>query len=127
MWILPLLILQSLISVQANHPGHHHHHSHGSHSMIHHDVPPIQHAHNPTSQVVSSFSHKLPGTDSFMSVTRYFNGAFNADLNQSDGGHHEQEAAEQQRTRVINAQGDQFHPWNPRFQVRYLFDEKYSS
>jgi len=116
MWILLSLILQSLISVQANHPGHHHHgHGHGSHSMSH-GPSPIQHAHNPTSQVVSSFSHKLPGTDSFMSVTRYFNGAFNSDLNQSDGGHHEQEA-EQQRSRVINAQGDQFHPWNPRFQV----------
>merc|ERR1739846_270024 len=43
------------------------------------------------------------------SVTRYFNVDRSIDQNRSHG--------DQQRTRVINAQGDQFHPWNPRFQV----------
>jgi len=116
MWLI-YLILESLILVQANHPHHHSHHGH--HSMGHDASEHHASGHHAPVQVntplVSSFSHKLPGTNSFMSVTRYFNSA-SGDHNLS-AGHSNTNEEETQRTRVINAQGDQFHPWNPRFQV----------
>jgi len=95
-----LKIALVLVIVQANHP--HSHHAHGHHPMPHDSGAE-------GGPIVSSFSHKLPGSNSFMSVTRYFNVDRSIDQNRSHG--------DQQRTRVINAQGDQFHPWNPRFQV----------
>merc|ERR1712051_535426 len=51
--------------IEANHPGghggHHQHHSHHSNHQVQ------------NKPFVSSFSHALPGTNSYMSVTRYFN------------------------------------------------------
>ena len=98
------LFLAFLATAQCNH-GHHGHHSHHAH-----------HAHHaPTAfatPLVSSFSHKLPG-NSYMSVTRYFGGAGPTAVgavadrleNQSRQGH---------------AVQDNFHPWNPRFQVNLV-------
>lgn len=123
MKILYLVLEIWALKAKANHPHHHSHHDHGGH---HHDHA---HTHHQMSDdltenlsippIVSTFSHKLPGTGSFMSVTKYFN-ANVKEHNHSSNHHHDNEddvPDEQQRTRVINAQGDQFHPWNPRFQV----------
>ena len=67
---------------------------------------------------VSSFSHALPGTNSYMSVTRYFNQPSPA-----------VPAHEATRTQVPStsalslndplnqSSGDNFHPFNPRFEV----------
>jgi len=125
MKILYLVLEIWALKAKGNHPHHHHggggHHDDGHHHGGHHD-----HHHqmsddltenlSRSSPIVSSFSHKLPGTGSFMSVTRYFN-ANVKDHNHSHNHNDDDDVPEQQRTRVINAQGDQFHPWNPRFQV----------
>jgi len=121
MWWIKILYLVLEIwalKAKANHPHHHHHggeHHDGHHGHHHHHQMSDDLTENlsRSSPIVSSFSHKLPGTGSFMSVTRYFN------TNVKDHNHsnHDDHVPEQQRTRVINAQGDQFHPWNPRFQV----------
>jgi len=75
----------------ANH-GHHHHHA---------ASPPFQ------PPLISSFSHKLPGTNSYMSVTRYFNSR--------QPNHFENQSQQQRQGHAV--QPDGFHPWNPRFQV----------
>merc|ERR1712043_15973 len=121
MWWMKILYLVLgiwALKAQANHPHHHghhggHHHDHGHDH--HHQMSDDLTENLPRSlPIVSSFSHKLPGTGSFMSVTRYFN-ANVKDHNHSN--HEHDDVTEQQRTRVINAQGDEFHPWNPRFKV----------
>ena len=80
----------------GNHGSHHHH----SHSSTSHQQP-----------LISSFSHKLPGTNSYMSVTRYFNSRPNVD----DGQLLHQENQSQRQGHAVQDNG--FHPWNPRFQV----------
>jgi len=102
----------SVMETEGNHPGHHHHH--GAHSHHNHQSqvqtpvqPPVQ-----ANSYVSSFSHSLPGTGSYISVTRYFNSppavvaspttSLDLDHNQSSNGDQAQ---------------DNFHPWNPRFKV----------
>ena len=127
MWWIKILYLVLEIwalKAKANHPHHHHHggeHHDGHHGHHHHHQMSDDLTENlsRSSPIVSSFSHKLPGTGSFMSVTRYFN------TNVKDHNHsnHADHAPEQERTRVINAQGDQFHPWNPRFQVGFYHYE----
>jgi len=118
MKILYLVLGIWALKAQANHPHHHGHHGghHHDHGHDHHHQMSDELTENlPRSlPIVSSFSHKLPGTGSFMSVTRYFN-ANVKDHNHSN--HEHDDVTEQQRTRVINAQGDEFHPWNPRFKV----------
>lgn len=120
MKILYLVLGIWALKAQANHPHHHghhggHHHDHGHDHDHHHQMSDDLTENLPRSlPIVSSFSHKLPGTGSFMSVTRYFN-ANVKDHNHSN--HEHDDVPEQQRTRVINAQGDEFHPWNPRFKV----------
>lgn len=121
MKILYLVLEIWALKAKANHPHHHHHggghhDGHHGHHDLHHQMSDVDLTENlsRSSPIVSSFSHKLPGTGSFMSVTRYFN------TNVKDHNHsnHDDDVPEQQRTtHVINAQGDQFHPWNPRFQV----------
>jgi len=121
MWWIKILYLVLEIwalKAKANHPHHHHHggehhEGHNGHHHHHQMSDDLTENLSRSSPIVSSFSHKLPGTGSFMSVTRYFN------TNAKDHNHsnHDDHVPEQQRTRVINAQGDQFHPWNPRFQV----------
>ena len=91
-----VVILAILASALANHGHHAHRGNHGTvgHATVGHATP-----------FVSSFSHKLPGTNSYMSVTRYFGAPGGIDRlrdNQSRQGH---------------AVQDNFHPWNPRFQV----------
>lgn len=61
--------------------------NHGKHQHHHHATAGPQ---------VSSFYHQLPGTNSYMSVTRYFTTANSQNATKSQ---------------------DNFHPWNPRFQV----------
>jgi len=89
-----ILLMASVAS--ANH-GHHH-----GHSGAHHTHGPISQSSPP---VVSSFSHVLPGTNSYMSVTRYFN---------THGTAHEHETTLSEHNHSTE---DNFHPWNPRFQV----------
>ena len=71
---------------------------------------PIQ----PPNTYVSSFSHSLPGTGSYISVTRYFNspvgGAVLAPSN-LDLDHNQSSNGDQAQ--------DNFHPWNPRFKVSF--------
>jgi len=70
----------------ANHPHHH------------------QHQQRPT--IISSFSHQLPGTRSYMSVTRYFGSTPTAtELHPLPELHQNQSLQ------------DNYHPWNPRFRV----------
>lgn len=69
--------------------GNHNHQSHNHH-------------HNHQSTFLSSFSHQLPGTNSYMSVTRYFT------QNQTN------------LPRQGKEQQDNFHPWNPRFQIQRI-------
>lgn len=98
--ILLLAFMAFITETEGNHPGSgaHHHHHHQTHHDNHQTVQ---------TPFVSSFSHSLPGTNSYMSVTRYFN-APAADvhtaptLNHSDGD-------------GDNPKG--YDPWNPRFQV----------
>ena len=88
-----LVLLAFLATAWGNH-GHHggHHHSH--HLTASAPQP-----------LISSFSHKLPGTNSYMSVTRYFN---SRQLQQQEN---------QSQQRQGHAVQDGFDPWNPRFKV----------
>jgi hypothetical protein len=82
-----IIILASMASTAlGNHPHHHHHH--------------LQQ--QPTPLVISSFSHQLPGTNSYMSVTRYF------------GSSSAPPALSENHNQTLQ---DNFHPWNPRFKV----------
>ena len=73
---------------------------------------PVQPLVQQANSYVSSFSHSLPGTGSYMSVTRYFpappgdvvTSNLDLDHNQSSNGDQAQ---------------DNFHPWNPRFKVSF--------
>jgi len=107
----------SVMETEGNHPGSHHHH-HGDHSNHHNHQSQVQTPVQPlvqqaNSRYVSSFSHSLPGTGSYMSVTRYFpappgavvTSNLDLDHNQSSNGDQAQ---------------DNFHPWNPRFKVQRI-------
>ena len=106
--ILLLAFMAFITETEGNHPGsgaHHHHHHHQTHHDNHQTVQ---------TPFVSSFSHSLPGTNSYMSVTRYFNAPAAAlhtvpSLNHSDSGD--------------DADSDDpkyYDPWNPRFQVSFF-------
>ena len=68
---------------------------------------------------VSSFSHSLPGTNSYMSVTRYFNSPPGATVVASreskvlDLDHKQSHSGDP----LSDQAQDYFHPWNPRFKV----------
>jgi hypothetical protein len=100
MVILAFILALLAFMASANH-GHHGH-------MMHHS--------NNGGPLVSSFSHQLPGTNSYMSVTRYFNtqnGQQRALLPNSD--------IQEQPAQAGNGSGqDYFDPWNPRFKVARL-------
>jgi len=96
--------------IEANHPGghggHHQHHSHHSNHQVQ------------NKPFVSSFSHALPGTNSYMSVTRYFNQPSPAVPT------HEATRTQVPSTSALSlndplnqSSGDNFHPFNPRFEV----------
>ena len=93
---------------------------------------PIQ----PPNTYVSSFSHSLPGTGSYISVTRYFNspvgGAVlapsNLDLdhNQSsrlgknlDQDHNQSSRLSKGDPLSDQPQDEYYDPWNPRFKVSF--------
>lgn len=94
-----------VMETEGNHPGHHHHgaHNHHNHPQV---QTPVQ-----TNSYVSSFSHSLPGTNSYMSVTRYFNSppAAAASPTTSLDDHNQSSSGDQAQ--------DNFHPWNPRFTI----------
>ena len=78
--------------------------------------PPYQTVQN--KPFVSSFSHALPGTNSYMSVTRYFNQPSPAVPT------HEATRTQVPSTSALSlndplnqSSGDNFHPFNPRFEV----------
>lgn len=102
--ILLLAFMAFITETEANHPG----------SGAHHHQQEQQHHHDNHQTVqtpfVSSFSHSLPGTNSYMSVTRYFNAPAavhtSPSLNHSDGG-----------ADTDDDPKAYYDPWNPRFQV----------
>merc|ERR1712021_174596 len=63
--LLAFMAFGLCMETEANHPG-----GHGGHHQHHHHYSNHQVQNKP---FVSSFSHALPGTNSYMSVTRYFN------------------------------------------------------
>jgi len=77
----------------GNHPHHHNHQ---------------QKQPTKTPLVISSFSHQLPGTHSYMSVTRYFGSITTEHHNHS----HSQEDLDTNKPPA-----NYHHPWNPRFRV----------
>lgn len=126
----------SVMETEGNHPGSHHHHHHGGHNHQNHQSQvgtPVQ----PPNSYVSSFSHSLPGTGSYISVTRYFNspvgGAVvapsNLDLdhNQSqrlgknlDQDHNQSSRLSKGDPLSDQPQDEYYDPWNPRFKVQRI-------
>jgi hypothetical protein len=113
----------SVMETEGNHPGSHHHHHHGDHS--HHQSQVQTPIHPPLVQAnsyVSSFSHSLPGTNSYMSVTRYFNSPPGATVVASreskvlDLDHKQSHSGDP----LSDQAQDYFHPWNPRFKVQRI-------
>lgn len=91
-----------ITETEGNHPGAHHHDHHHQHQTNHQIVQ---------TPFVSSFSHSLPGTNSYMSVTRYFNAPAAAALHTAPTLNHSDS---------VDADSDDpkyYDPWNPRFQV----------
>ena len=95
-----LIVFAAILAAAWGNHGHHGNH-HSLHSSITHQQP-----------LISSFSHKLPGTNSYMSVTRYFNSRPSVDDGQLLL---HQENQSQRQGHAVQDNG--FHPWNPRFQV----------
>ena len=92
-----------ITETEGNHPGAHHH-DHQHHQTNHQIVQ---------TPFVSSFSHSLPGTNSYMSVTRYFNAPAAAALHTAPTLNHSDS---------VDADSDDpkyYDPWNPRFQVSF--------
>jgi len=98
-----LIVFAAILAAAWGNHGHHGNH-HSLHSSITHQQP-----------LISSFSHKLPGTNSYMSVTRYFNSRPSVDDGQLLL---HQENQSQRQGHAVQDNG--FHPWNPRFQVKRL-------
>merc|ERR1711953_1506894 len=98
-----LIVFAAILAAAWGNHGHHGNH-HSLHSSITHQPP-----------LISSFSHKLPGTNSYMSVTRYFNSRPSVDDGQLLL---HQENQSQRQGHAVQDNG--FHPWNPRFQVKRL-------
>ena len=91
-----------ITETEGNHPGAHHH---DQHHQTNHQI--VQ------TPFVSSFSHSLPGTNSYMSVTRYFNAPAAAALHTAPTLNHSDS---------VDADSDDpkyYDPWNPRFQVSF--------
>jgi hypothetical protein len=107
----------------ANHPGADHGHGH-QHGQQQQQQQQQQQHHMMSSErrqpFVSSFSHKLPGTGSYMSVTRYFNVPSSLPTNPDNLSESSRSSNSPFSPQHEQAPRDYFDPWSPRFKVIFF-------